>query len=295
VQLLLQSIGFGVITAAVVAIGAMGFTLQFGLTNILNISYAAVMTLGAFAALLAERAGLGVAAEVLAAAAAGVAISLLVGTTLLRFFARRGAGLFEMVMVTLALNLVIEYAVDAAAHEQLYQFSFPQGATQRFGVLSFTVTQLVLIGAAAGIFLALEGLLRLTRLGRALRAMAAEPRLARACGIPTGRIVNVTWLISGALAGLAGLAWVTNSLTVDSSVGTTFLPLVIAAAILGKASSLRGAVLASLVLGIVNEVVSSYGGSAYSQVAAFGILALVLLTRPAGLAGDAINRAEITI
>jgi branched-subunit amino acid ABC-type transport system permease component len=151
------------------------------------------------------------------------------------------------------------------------------------------------VAVAVAVYTGLELLLRRTRLGKALRAMADQPRLARTCGIPTGKIVNVVWLLSGALAGLAGLAYVINSLTIDASVGTTFLPLVLAAAILGKAGSTRGAVVAALLLGLVTEEVSAWGGAPYASVAGFGILAIVLATRPAALAGQAAGKTEITV
>jgi branched-subunit amino acid ABC-type transport system permease component len=88
---------------------------------------------------------------------------------------------------------------------------------------------------------------------------------------------------------------VINSLTIDASVGTTFLPLVLAAAILGKAGSTRGAVLAALLLGLVTEEVGALGGAQYATVAGFGILAIVLITRPAALAGQVTAKAEITV
>ena len=294
-ELAVQAIGFGVVTGALIAIGAMGFTLQFGLTNVLNISYGGVMTAGAFAAFLAEEAHLPVAVGVVFAIAAGALLSLLLGRTLFAYYARRGAGLFEMVMVTLAVSLILQYGIDAASREQIYRFSFPQGASLRWGWFTFTVTQLALVAVAAAVFAGIEVLLRRTKLGKALRAMADEPRLARTCGIPTSKIVNVVWVISGALAGLAGLAYVINSLTIDASVGTEFLPLVLAAAILGKAGSIRGAVGAALLLGLVTEEVSALGGAAYATVAGFGILAIVLATRPAALAGQATAKAEITV
>lgn len=294
-ELMVQAIAFGVVTAALIAIGALGFTLQFGLTNVLNISYGAVMTAGAFAALVAQEWHLPVAVGVAAAVAAGALLTWLLGKTLFAFYARRGAGLFEMVMITLAVSLIIQYGIDAAAREQVYRFSFPQGATLRWGWFTLTVTQLALVGVAAAVFTGLELLLRRTRLGRALRAMADEPRLARTCGIPTRRIVNVVWLVSGALAGLAGLAYIANSLTIDASVGTNFLPLVLAAAILGKAGSTRGAVGAALLLGLVTEEAGAVGGAPYATVAAFGILAVVLATRPAAVAGQAASKVEITV
>ncbi|MBV9379324.1 MAG: branched-chain amino acid ABC transporter permease [Streptosporangiaceae bacterium] len=294
-MLILQALGFGVVSAALIAIGAMGFTLQFGLTNVLNISYGGVMTVGAFAAFGAGELHLPMALEVAAAPLAAALLTWLLGRTLFAFYARRGAGVFEMVMVTLAVSLILQYGIDAASGEQIYRFSFPQGASLHAGVFTFTVTQLVLVALALAVFGGLEFLLRRTRLGKALRAMAVEPRLARTCGIPTGKIVNVVWLLSGALAGLAGLGYVINSLTIDASVGTGFLPLVLAAAILGRAGSTRGAVLAALLLGLVTEEVAAAGGAEYSTVAGFGILAIVLLTRPAALAGQATAKAEITV
>lgn len=294
-MLIIQAIGFGVITGALIAIGAMGFTLQFGLTNVLNISFAGAMTVGAFATFLAEDYHISLVVAVLLAPLAGAVVTWILGRTLFAFYARRGAGLFEMVMVTLAVNLVMQYAIDAVAREQIFEFHFPQGASLTGGPFTFTVTQLALIALAVAVFAFLEFLLRRTRLGKALRAMAVEPRLARTCGIPTARIVNVVWLLSGALAGIAGLAYVINALTVDASVGTTFLPLVLAAAILGKAGSTRGAVLAALLLGLVTEEVGAFGGAAYSTVAGFGILVVVLLTRPAALAGQTTGKVEITV
>jgi branched-subunit amino acid ABC-type transport system permease component len=293
--LIVQALGFGVITAALIAIGAMGFTLQFGLTNVLNISYGGAMTVGAFAAFVGEELHVPALLGVVLALLAGALLTWGLGRTLFAFYARRGAGLFQMVMVTLAVNLILQFGIDAASREQIYRFSFPQGASLHAGWFTFTVTQLILVAVALAVFFALEYLLRRTRLGKALRAMAVEPRLARTCGIPTGKIVNLVWLLSGALAGLAGLAYVANSLTIDSSVGTTFLPLVLAAAILGKAGSTRGAVLAALLLGLVTEEVGAAGGAEYAAVAGFGILAIVLITRPAALAGQVAAKAEITV
>jgi branched-subunit amino acid ABC-type transport system permease component len=293
--LIVQALGFGVITAALIAIGAMGFTLQFGLTNVLNISYGGAMTVGAFAAFVGEELHVPALLGVVLALLAGALLTWGLGRTLFAFYARRGAGLFQMVMVTLAVNLILQFGIDAASREQIYRFSFPQGASLHAGWFTFTVTQLILVAVALAVFFALEYLLRRTRLGKALRAMAVEPRLARTCGIPTGKIVNLVWLLSGALAGLAGLAYVANSLTIDSSVGTTFLPLVLAAAILGKAGSTRGAVLAALLLGLVTEEVGAAGGAEYAAVAGFGILAIVLITRPAALAGQVTAKAEITV
>ena len=295
-MLTVQALGFGVVSAALIAIGAMGFTLQFGLTNVLNISYGGAMTAGAFAAFLAAEWHLPVAVGVVFALLAGALLTWLLGRTLFAFYARRGAGVFEMVMVTLAVSLIIQFGIDAASREQIYRFSFPQGASLRWGWFTFTVTQLVLVAVAVAVYAGLELLLRRTKLGKALRAMADQPTAGQdAAASRPGR--SSTWCGCSAARWPAwpGSAYVINSLTIDASVGTTFLPLVLAAAILGKAGSTRGAVLAALLLGLVTEEVSAWGGAPYASVAGFGILAIVLATRPAALAGQAAAKTEITV
>jgi len=137
--------------------------------------------------------------------------------------------------------------------------------------------------------------LHLTRMGKALRALSTDPKLARACGVPMRKILDLTWLVSGALAGLAGLVYVTNSLTVDAGAGLNFLVLVIAAALLGGAGSPMGAVLAALVVGIATEVVAAVGGSYYSQAAGLAILAVVLVARPTARTWGGAVRDEVTV
>ncbi|HLH66769.1 MAG TPA: branched-chain amino acid ABC transporter permease [Solirubrobacteraceae bacterium] len=292
---LLHSIGFGITTAAVVAIGAMGFTLQLGVTNILNLSYGNVMTIGAFASLIAERSHLGLAATILVAPLAGAVVTWVLARTLFALYARRHGGAFDLLMVSLAVALIIQYGIDALAHLQVFQFSFPAGATLNVGPFVFTVLSLALVGFAAVVLAALLAALHLTRLGKALRALSVDPRLARACGVPMRRMLDLTWLVSGALAGLAGLVYVTNSLTVDAGSGLDFLVLVIAAAMLGGAGSPAGAVLAALVVGIASEVVAAIGGSYYSDAAGLAILALVLVLRPAARTLAHGGREDVTV
>ena len=103
--LILQSIGFGLVTAAIISIGAMGFTLQFGVTNILNISYGNVLTVGAFAALIAQREHLGLVLTVVAAPLAGALVTFVLARVVFGLFARRHASSFDLIMVTLASSL----------------------------------------------------------------------------------------------------------------------------------------------------------------------------------------------
>ncbi|HET9071160.1 MAG TPA: branched-chain amino acid ABC transporter permease [Acidimicrobiales bacterium] len=280
---LLSAVAFGVVLASIIAIAAMGFTIQFGLTNVLNLSYGGVMTIGGYVAYLAVAHGISAWYGLVLGAAAGAVATLVIGHGLLRRFAARGTKVFEMMMVTLGLGLVIDYTLQAISHNNISQFTVLQSAPLHLGPVTLTPTQVIITAVGLAIFIGLEALLRLTRIGKALRAMASDPSLARACGIKTSRIVVFTWLLSGALCGLAGVVYIINAQSIGYTTGELFLPLVIAAAILGGAGSPSGAILAALLMGIVTQVFSAYGNASYSTAAGFGILVIVLLTRPSAV------------
>jgi branched-subunit amino acid ABC-type transport system permease component len=292
---LVSAIGFGVVLASIIAIAAMGFTIQFGLTNVLNLSFGAVMTVAAFAAYLANSRGVGGWSGLVVGGVAGAALTLALGRGVFRPYARRGAHLFEMMMVTLGLSLIINYAIQAVSHNNIYQFAVLPSSPFQLGSILITHTQLVIVFISIGVLVALKSLLQLTKIGKALRAMAADPDLARACGIRTGRIVVLTWLLSGFLCGLAGVVYIINAQSVGYTTGQLFLPLVVAAAILGGAGSPVGAVVASLIMGIVTEVVAAFGSEAYSTVAGFGILVVVLLSRPGAVRGGQTGHTQLTL
>lgn len=291
---LVSSIAFGVVLASIIALAAMGFTVQFGLTNVLNLSFGAVMTVGGFAAYIGNSRGFGGWLGLLVGGSAGAVLTLILGRGVFKAYARRGARLFEMMMVTLGLSLVINYAIQAITHNNIYQFTVLQSTPLRLGSILLTRTQLIIILIAVAVLAALQALLRLTKLGKALRAMASDPDLARASGIRTGRIVVFTWLLSGFLCGMAGVVYVINAQSIGYTTGQLFLPLVIAAAILGGAGSPVGAALASVIMGVVTEVVAAYGNSAYSTIAGFGILVVVLLSRPSSVSGGQ-GEAQLTL
>jgi len=156
------------------------------------------------------------------------ALTLVLGRGVFKAYARRGARLFEMMMVTLGLSLIINYSIQALSHNNIYQFNVLPSTLLQFGSILITRTQLVIILISVGVLISLQVLLRWTKIGKALRAMAADPDLARACGIKTGQIVVLTWLLSGFLCGLAGVVYIINAQSVGYTTGQLFLPLVVA-------------------------------------------------------------------
>ena len=292
---LISAVAFGVVLASVVAIGSMGFTIQFGLTNMLNLSYGGVMTAAAFVAYILVSHHVSAWLGLVVGGLFGAVMTLAMGVYVFRPYARRGAKLFELMMVTLGLGLVIDYGLQALSRNNIYQFTVLQSAPIHLGPVVITPTQVILAAIGLAVFIGLELLLRLSRVGKALRATAAEPSLARSCGIRTGRVVTVTWLLSGFLCGLAGVVYAIDSQSIGYSSGQTFLPLVIAAALLGGAGSPSGAVLAALAMGIVTQLVSALGQPAYSQVAGFAVLVIVLLARAGAVGGGHNAEAQVTV
>jgi branched-subunit amino acid ABC-type transport system permease component len=296
VSLYIEAVGFGVIAAAAIGIGAMGFTLQFGLTNVLNIGYGAIMSVGGFIAYECYTAGMSIWIGLVIGGLAGSALTVLVAKTALSVYARRGAGLFEMAMVTFGVALIVEYGMASATQSSTYNLNLPISHAHALGPLRFTTVQLVLVILAVVVFVALDSFLRLTRLGIALRATAVDPDLARASGISTSRVVTAAWLLSGFLCGLAGGVFMVNVLTISAFTGDALLSLVIVSALLGTAGSVRGAVASALVIGVATQVASVAGASSYDSAVAYGLLALVLLARPRTLQGGLVtDRVQITV
>lgn len=291
---LLPSVGFGLVTGCVIAIGAVGFTLQFGITNVLNLAYGSMMTVAAFIAYLLTRAALGIWLSLPFAAISAGVLSLLLNRWVYVPFARRGVGLFGMVIVTISVQLVIYYGLQAAfgTHFMSYQ-GVGLDASYRVGGMVFTQIQLVMIGIALVSMLAVYALLTFTKLGKAMRATATNPALARSAGISTDRVVDITWLISGTLCGASGVTLGLDVQGFDFSLGQEVLVVIIAAAVLGGIGHPYGAMLGALTVGVSSSVVANYTSAVYNEATALVILVLVLLLRPQGIVSEIATAKEV--
>ena len=276
------AIGFGLVTSAILALGAVGFTLQFGVSNILNLAYGDVMTISAFMAYLVNATGASIWLAICAGAATGAVVSVLISTLIFTPFLRRGTSRFAMVMVSLALAVILQNAIQAVAGPAFRSYSRSQSTSLHLLGMILTPYQLVIIGVAAASMLALHLLLRYTRIGKALRATAADAELARSCGIATERVSALAWAISGTLCGLGGVTLALNLASFDFHFGNAFLLVIVAAAVFGSVGQPYGAMVGALVIGIASELAAIWTPS-LKQVVAFVILALILLVRPAGL------------
>jgi branched-subunit amino acid ABC-type transport system permease component len=287
VNTFLASFGFGLVTAAVLAIAAIGFTMQFAVTGVLNLAYGAVMIAAAFIAYAVNQTGASVWAGLAAAAAAGAIGSLLLNRGIYAPFQRRGTSPIALVIVSLGMTLIIEFSVQAIVGGTNVSYTLAQGPTVRAGGLRLTAVQFVIIGVSVLAMLLVHVLLAYTRLGKAMRATAANRSLARNCGIRTDRVIAVTWALTGALCGAAGTVFAINAGSFGATSTDLFLVLILAAVFLSGPGQPYGAMLGAVVIGLGTEVSAAYLTADYKDIVAFVVLLAMLAVRPAGLLGAA--------
>jgi branched-subunit amino acid ABC-type transport system permease component len=270
-SLFVASLGFGLVTAAVLAIASVGFTLQFAVTNVLNLAYAAIMIFGAYIAYAVNQ--------------AGQSISVLLNVGVYAPFQRRGSAPITMVIVSLGMTLIIEFGVQAVTGGTAVSYTMSNGPTLQAGGLNLTGVQVAIIVLAVLVMAAVHGLLRYSKLGKAMRATAANRSLARNCGIRASQVITATWAITGALCGLAGVVFAIDSGSFDATSTDIFLILILAAVFLGGPGSAYGAMLGALVIGLATEVSAVFIPPDYKYVVAFVVLLVMLGVRPTGLLG----------
>jgi branched-subunit amino acid ABC-type transport system permease component len=286
VSLFVASLGYGLVTASVLALASVGFTLQFGVTDVLNLAFGAVMIFSAFVAYVVNNNGASVWIGMIVAMAAASVLSVLLNAAVYTPFQRRGTSPITMVIVSLGMTLIIEFGVQAAAGGTAVSYRMSSGPAFRAGGLDLTVVQFIIMALSVAVMLAVHMLLRYTKLGKAMRATAANRSLARNCGIRTDRVITLTWALTGALCGLAGTVFAMDTGSFDATATDLFLVMILAAVFLGGPGQPYGAMLGAVVIGLATEVSAAFIQADYKYVIAFGVLLLMLGVRPAGLLGE---------
>jgi branched-subunit amino acid ABC-type transport system permease component len=284
-SLFLASFGFGLVTAAVLAIASVGFTMQFAVTDVLNLAYAGVMILSAFAAYAVNSAGASVWLGMVAAAATGAVASVALNRGIYTPFQRRGSAPITLVIVSLGMTLIIEFGVQAIVGGTNVSYTMSAGPALKAGGLNLTLVQLVIIGLSVVVMAGVHVLLRYTKLGKAMRATAANRPLARSCGIRTGRVVTLTWAITGALCGIAGTVFAIDAGSFGATSADLFLVVILAAVFLGGPGQAYGAMIGAVLIGLATEISAAYITPDYKDVVAFVVLLATLAARPKGLFG----------
>jgi branched-chain amino acid transport system permease protein len=288
-----QQIINGLFLGSIYALFALGYTLVFGVLDILNLAHAAVFMLAAFAALsLVGTFHL----NILVALPLAVLLAGLLGLVLERVAFRPLRDRADSNITGLISSLAAAAVFEALALEiwgpNVSRFPFdtlPDKLVPLFGGVVSRL-QLTIIGVAVVLFLALYWLVRGTRLGREVRAVAESPRAARVLGVDVDRVIAASFFISSALGGAAGVLFGLAFNSVSPDMGRSVELKGLAVIIVGGMGSMPGAVVAGFALGLIEVFVVAHLGGSYRDVVSFAGLFLILVLRPRGLFGAATLR-----
>jgi branched-chain amino acid transport system permease protein len=288
-ELLNLAVG-GIKFGLIVALAAVGLSLVFGTTGLINFAHGELVTFGALIAwYINASGGDGPGAPLLFAGAVGIVAGGLLGggldLGLWRPLRRRRTGTIALIVVSIGLALFLRhiYLVIFKGNPR----SFEQFATQTpwtLGPLSILPKDAVIIVVSVAVLITLGLLLQRTRLGTAVRAVTDDPDLAESSGVDVKRIILMVWIVSTALAALGGVLLGTTE-AVQWDMGLRILLVMFAAVILGGLGSSFGAIAGGLVIGVISEVSTFWFPTDYKVAFALLALILVLLVRPQGILG----------
>ncbi len=291
--MLAQQLVNGVLLGATYALFALGFTLMFGVLRVINLTYGFYFSAGALLALwLTRNFGLPIWAALPLASVGAGGIAVVLDAILLTRLRRLHAPELSFLMVTLGGVLALYAALAAWLGTDIRRL--PPGVISAdawtVGDVRITAAQVLILAATTVLVAALVALMRGTRLGLAIRAMAEKPDAAQLMGIDTGRVAALVSFLSGCLAGAGGVLIGLNFNAIHPYMGETMMLRGFVVIIVGGMGDLRGAVLAGFALGIIEVMTAGYLSSGLKEAVAFLILVAVLWTRPAGLFGRAVVR-----
>jgi len=292
-EALLEFLIQGIILGGLYALFAVGLTLIFGVLDVINVAHGEFFAVGGYL-VFAAVVGLGLPAPagIVVAAVGAFALGLLVYPVLLaplrRRLGRRPHGALLLVL-TLGLSTFMQASLLAVAGGDYRQVPPHVRGILDLAVTAVSYQRLLVLGVATALLGGLFVFLRVHRQGLALRAVAQDPDAAQAMGIDLGRVFALTLALGVGLAGVGG-ALMAPLFTVYPAVGFPLTIKAFAITILGGMGNLAGALLASLVIGVVESLAVMVIPSQWQNLIAFAVMIGVLLVRPQGLLGRAVTR-----
>ena len=297
-----ELVGYGIVLGSIITLGAIGLTLVYGIARFGNFAHGELMTLGAYLALLLTTGvfpALGISdtrlgslsfglvmlvSFVPAMAVTGLAAAL-IDRLVYRRMRRSGVPTVMLGMASLAVAFILRSLIYIAWGPDFHFYTPGLRPMLRLPLgIKLRPDQIFIIIIAWTLVVLLYLFLQRTKMGKALRAMADNPDLARISGIPTEKMTTWTWIIGGGMAAAGGIL-----LGIDSQVrpemGWILLLPLFAAVTLGGIGNAYGALVGALVIGIVQQVSTLWLMPAYKPAVAFVVLILILLVRPQGIFG----------
>jgi branched-chain amino acid transport system permease protein len=307
-QQLPQNIVIGLEQGSVYSLIALGYTLVYGVLQLINFAHSEVFMAGGFGSYLVVDAIVGnrhiggaavpltVLAGMLSGAACGAAVAWILEKVAYKPLRRSGAPKLAFLISAIGASLFLS-SLAGKLFNRLPNNSFPtyfnvNHQVLKIGSAKVSVLVLIIILTAIVMMIFLDRLVNRTKLGRGIRAVAEDAPTAALMGIDIDKTISRTFVIGGALAGVAGFMFGT-AFGVSNLMG--FQPGVkaFAAAVLGGIGNIRGAMIGGLILGEAEVLVSAlpFVGAQWNDVVSFVVLVLILLVRPTGILGERLGRA----
>lgn len=294
-QLFIQQLLNGLTLGLVYALIALGYTMVYGVLQLINFAHGEVFMCGAYLSLTAIWAlgwiapgapGWLVVVFLFVFSVCGSAL-LGAGIERIAYKPLRGSPKLTSLITSIGVSFFLQNAVMLlyGAKEQVYPEVLPFAAFEAGGVV-LTSLQVLLFAVAVLLMIGLNAFIKKTRLGRAMRATAENPEAARLMGVSVDGVVRATFVIGSMLAAVAGALFAMNYGTVNFHDGYLAGLKAFTAAVFGGIGSIPGAMLGGILLGVFEGLGAGYISSEWKDVFAFVILIAVLIFRPSGLLGE---------
>ena len=305
-SLLLQGTALGFIYVLI----SLGYTMVYGVLRLINFANSEVVMVGTFATVVAQVTILGNAvdsdplrgwtlvftllfAALFSAVACGI-LGILVELVAYRRLRARGTNRLASLISAIAVSIVLSEVVRILTHSApvtsprlLEKWSFGE-----FAGANFRIDTVLIIITGALVFFALDRFVSTSRLGKAIRAVSMSEENSKLMGINLDRVVSLTFFIGGLTTGIAAFFYTTVYETTQFNVGFNLGLAAFTAAVLGGIGNLRGAFYGGIFLGILEQFASAILGSQWKSVTVFVVLVLVLLVKPSGIFGEAVQQTR---
>jgi branched-chain amino acid transport system permease protein len=286
--MLAQQLANGLVVGSVYALFALGFTLIFGVHHILNMAHGALFMTGAFVGLFCvTKLALPFPVALLAASIFTGLLSVALDWVAFRPLRRRGAPEFSAIISSVGAGLIIMNVSQRLSETRVMRYPFGTFPIDVYYILGlrFTLIHMVIVCTVALVVTALLVYLFYTNFGRQVRAVAVNERTAGLLGVNPEVVYFQTFFISGALAGAAGVLIGVAFNSVHFLMGEPYMLRAFVVIVLGGLGSVMGALVAGLLLGVVQTLTIAYVSTGLSDAIIFSILFLMLLFRPTGFFG----------
>ena len=293
IENLVQHLINGINLGAIYALIALGYTMVYGILQLINFAHADVYMVGAFAAYYGARfldlqshPGFGslfilIVVSALSCAALGVLIERLAYRPL------RSSPKLNLLITAIGVSLLLQFTAQQVfgADPKVFPEVLVDDVVWEWGQVQLRVADVTILCVAFVIMALLREFVQRTRMGKAMRAVSLRPTVASLMGISVDRTIAMTFAVGSGLAGVGSVLVGIKYPKVDAMMGMIIGMKAFVAAVLGGIGSLYGALLGGLLMGLSEEFVAGYLSSTYRDAFAFGILILILVWRPTGLLG----------